>query len=169
MPLDKGSQGILMELVQGEALGHLRRGRRRSPRDAVRITMSILRGLRSMHDKGYVHSDIAPHQIYDTGQGIKILDLGSAVRLGTTGGAGSWEYMPPEQFAARNQRKLDVTADLYATAGVLVYLLTGRAPYAAHAGGSANEYKARLLAAHSSGQAAYDPNGLPEPLRAVVA
>jgi serine/threonine-protein kinase len=168
-PLGNDKQGTLMELVDGKPLGHHLRGQPRSPQDAVYITMSILRGLRSMHRRGYIHSDIAPHQIYQTAKGIKILDLGSAVEAGKPGGAGSWEYMPKEQFAVRDKRLLDPTADLYATAGVLVYLLTGNPPFAGDTNASADDYRASLVRAHSLGQVAFDPGALPRSLRGIIA
>lgn len=132
-----GTDGyIVMEFIEGQRLGHHLKGRKREKGKAVRITMNILRGLRHLHKKGYLHTDIQPENILiheDQSRTVKIVDFSSAVKKNRDGiwkgkpKGGTWEYMPPEQF--EKNAILDDSSDVYAAAGVCVYLLTGQAPF----------------------------------------
>jgi serine/threonine protein kinase len=70
------------------------------------------------------------------GEVAKLLDFGLAREVGPAGmgmqssgaeGAGSPQYMPPEQAAG--QGPLDARADLYALGGLAYFMLTGRPPF----------------------------------------
>lgn len=160
---DKMGGNIVMEYIDGKDLGHHIQGHARTQDSAVHITMNILRGLRHLHSKDVIHGDIQPRNILiheNIADSLKIIDFGTAVLknpdghwVGTPFG-GTWEYMPPEQF--ERPAVLDNRSDLYAAAGVCIYLLTGKAPCIPEGtgcGGSntVDEYKSACHRLHKDG------------------
>lgn len=133
---DHGHGFIVTERIYGKPLGDDERGRRRRVVFAVETTMNVLRGLRHMHRRGYLHTDIKPQNILIPQRGdgppVKIVDFGGAARKKANdvfrgrSEAGFPPYMPPEQFD--EPAVLDDSSDLYQAAGLCVYLLTGRPP-----------------------------------------
>src|ERR1700733_1694886 len=81
--LDDGSLYLVMEALEGEPLGaRLARDHRIPWPEALEILRGVLAGLRHAHDRGVVHRDIKPDNIFlarkDGEQIIKILDFGIA-------------------------------------------------------------------------------------------
>jgi serine/threonine protein kinase len=139
--LDDGSLYLVMEALDGESVGaRLARDKRVPWRDAVEITRGVLAGLRHAHDRGVVHRDIKPDNVFlakkDGEQVIKILDFGIAklyagsvddpaqTRAGLT--VGTPAYLSPEQAVGG---AITPASDLYSTSIVLYEMLVGRAPY----------------------------------------
>ncbi len=138
----EGELFLVMEYVQGEALGALlkalRRRHERVPvRYAVAIVAGALRGLHAAHEAtdeqgnplGIVHRDISPQNILVGIDGVpRVLDFGVAKAAGriqvTREGQikGKIAYMPPEQIHARGT---DRRTDVYAAGVVLWETLTG--------------------------------------------
>jgi serine/threonine protein kinase len=137
-----GSFGyIVMEYHEGTRLGHFKRGNIRNPNLAVQITIAILKGLKIIHENGFLHSDISPHNVLicnDDPQTVKIIDFGSSVRKNDSGiftgkhkGATKW-YRPPEFMKEENNSfsaELNNSSDLYSAACICLYLLNGKAPF----------------------------------------
>jgi serine/threonine-protein kinase len=139
---DDGKAYIVMELLSGQDLGHaLRRGPMHLHR-AVHIVRQICRGLAAAHDKGIVHRDMKPENVFLTQRDdqldvVKIMDFGiskvidahdSKVRLTQTGAVvGTPIYMAPEQAMASNE--VDHRADVYAVGVMLFELVCGRPPF----------------------------------------
>ena len=108
--------------------------------EALEILRGVLAGLRHAHDKGVVHRDIKPDNIFlaqkDGERVIKILDFGIAklvagnaddpasTRAGLT--VGTPAYLSPEQAVGG---AITPASDLYSTSVVLYEMLTGRAPF----------------------------------------
>ncbi len=102
---------------------------------ALEIISSVLAGLASAHDAGFVHRDIKPENVLITAQGhVKVTDFGLARVINDTPvsdstGAillGTMAYLSPEQV---QQRSLDARSDVY-SAGILLFeMLTGRVPF----------------------------------------
>ena len=137
---------IVMELLDGEALGdRIRRG----PIDIdtlLRLGVQIADALESAHSKGIVHRDLKPANIFVTSRGqAKILDFGlakidqqkpdaasnvpTAIADGlTSAGAtmGTIAYMSPEQ--ARGE-VTDARTDLFSFGTVLYQMATGMVPF----------------------------------------
>ena len=100
----------------------------------------VLAGLRHAHDKGVVHRDIKPDNIFlahkDGEPVVKILDFGIAklyagnaddpatTRAGLT--VGTPAYLSPEQAVGG---AITPASDLYSTSVVLYEMLAGRAPF----------------------------------------
>ena len=149
---------IVMERIDSAQLGNHLRGEKREKGKAVRITMNTLRGLRHLHTKGFLHTDIQPKNLLineDRSATLKIIDFGCAVKKkgrvwkGKPNG-GTWEYMPPEQF--EELAVLDESSDVYEAAGVCIYLITGKAPFLPSFDNSPTvwkEYRAECQRLHS--------------------
>ena len=97
---------------------------------AVQIAIGTLDALKNLHDVGYVHCDIKPKIILfdESKNAITIIDFGGAVEINGNGIERSWEYSAPEQWA---RAKCTRRTDAFAVVGILIYLLTGCAPFVA--------------------------------------
>jgi serine/threonine protein kinase len=139
--LDDGSLYLVMEALEGEPLGkRLEREKRIPWPESLSIIRAVLSGLKHAHDKGVVHRDIKPDNIFlarkDGGIIVKILDFGIAklyagnaddpatTRAGLT--VGTPAYLSPEQAVGG---AITPASDLYSTSVVLYEMLTGRAPF----------------------------------------
>jgi serine/threonine-protein kinase len=139
--LDDGSLYLVMEALEGETLGdRLARDKRIPWQDAMEIVRGVLAGLRHAHDRGVVHRDIKPDNIFlakkDGERVIKILDFGIAklvagdandpasTRTGIT--VGTPAYLSPEQAVGG---AITSASDLYSLSVVIYEMLTGRAPF----------------------------------------
>lgn len=102
---------------------------------ACRMACHVLRGLEHAHSLGFIHRDIKPENILisrsSAGLSAKISDFGLAKNyrgLGLSGLTFSGEmrgtvpFMPPEQML--DFKTVTPSADLYATAATLYYLIT---------------------------------------------
>ena len=135
----------LAELVQREGPFGVER--------AVEIVVQILEGLSFAHDRGVVHRDMKPANVFVTREGsgqdfVKLLDFGISkmrradsvmtapgITMGTPG------YIAPEQIG--NARDADARADLFSVAVILYELLTRQKPYSTR---SYHEFVAELQA-----------------------
>jgi serine/threonine-protein kinase len=140
---EDGRAYIVMELLQGRDLGAVLRASGPMPvARAVHIIRQICRGLAAAHDKGIVHRDMKPENVFLTQREaavdvVKIMDFGiskvidahdSKVRLTQTGAVvGTPVYMAPEQAMASHE--VDHRADVYAVGIMLYELLCGRPPF----------------------------------------
>jgi Protein kinase domain len=128
---------LVMEFVEGETLAELIAREQLVPeRQAAKITIDVLSGLRTLHSQGMIHRDVKPSNILlDTRTNrARITDFGLArqetnASLLTIEGtlAGTPAYMSPEQI--QSPGSVDARSDLY-SAGVALYeMLTGQVPY----------------------------------------
>ncbi len=139
--LEDGSLYLVMEALEGEPLGNrLERDKRIHWVEALAIIRGVLAGLQHAHNKGVVHRDIKPDNIFlaqkDGELVIKILDFGIAklyagnaddpatTRAGLT--VGTPAYLSPEQAVGG---AITPASDIYSTSIVLYEMLTGRPPF----------------------------------------
>ncbi len=128
-----GTGYLAMQRLSGATLGPRNHTAPRPLALALALVRDLAATLARLHDLGWLHTDLHPGNVLQTGARAHILDLASAVRpdpAGRWSGEvhwGRWEFIPPEQF--EGFVVLDASADTYALAGLLVYLVTGRAPF----------------------------------------
>jgi serine/threonine protein kinase/tetratricopeptide (TPR) repeat protein len=138
-----GTHFLVMEFVDGSDLGRLVKSQGVLPgAQACEYVRQAALGLQHIHERGLVHRDIKPTNLFLTSNGtlIKVLDLGLA-RLNQSGpsdqvsaeltqpGAvmGTPAFLAPEQ--ARDSRRVDIRSDIYSLGCTFYYLLTGRVPF----------------------------------------
>ncbi len=129
----QGHRYITMELLDGKDLNHIV-GRPIKLNVGIDWLLQMCHGLQAAHDKGVIHRDIKPHNIFVCKDGtVKVMDFGIAKRVsapGMTVGnfiAGTPEYMSPEQISGFSS--VTHSTDLYAV-GIVAYLMfTGRLPF----------------------------------------
>ncbi len=140
----QGASFFVMELLHGRDLAQeLEKLGTLSARRTVSLMLQCARALEAAHNKGIVHRDMKPENIFLVERGgedfVKIVDFGIAKmsdietpgkpgrKLTKTGMIfGTPEYMSPEQAAGK---KLDHRVDIYAMGIILYELLTGRVPF----------------------------------------
>ena len=129
-----GTVFLVMELLDGYSLTTpLREGRMLPIVVVGMIASRVLDVLAAAHERGVVHRDVKPGNIFVTRDGsVKLLDFGVArvgERLGVSvitqdgSAVGTPEFMAPEQALGH---KLDGRADLYALGCVAYWLLTSQ-------------------------------------------
>ena len=131
---------IVMELLEGESLD--RRVKRLGPLDPAEVVSLVLqacKGLGKAHQRGVVHRDIKPPNVFIIDSGgepfVKLLDFGVAKFSGaeeinmTAAGnmVGTPAYMSPEQLF--HGKEIDHRGDLWSLAVVTYYALTGSRPF----------------------------------------
>jgi serine/threonine-protein kinase len=130
----QGAPFIAMELLEGMDLQRaIEAGIRPDPALTFPILLQVLAGLGHAHEKGIVHRDVKPSNIFlPRGLPAKIMDFGVARLSGstTTSGAvsGTPTYMSPEQVRGG---LLDGRSDLFSTGLILYELVTGERAYRA--------------------------------------
>ena len=130
------------ELLEGETLADRLRSGPLHAQKAVEVASQIAEGLAAAHDKGIIHRDIKPDNIFLTNEGrAKILDFGiarieqpartSGLSDTITGGRGSSSqflvgtagYMSPEQVRGK---AIDGRTDIFSLGATFFEMLTGR-------------------------------------------
>ena len=135
---DDGSAFLVMEFLKGAPVDDILEKRcamHMSPRLVMAIGYQMLDVLASAHDKGIVHRDIKPQNLFVTKEGVlKVLDFGIArVRDALSSGAqatgtgmllGTPSFMAPEQALAKSS-EIDGKTDVWAAGATLFTLLSG--------------------------------------------
>lgn len=136
--LEDGRPYLICEYLEGEEFGALLDRLGKLPAEtAIRITRQICRALMAAHERGIVHRDMKPENVFLVGDPraprVKVIDFGiskqndGSAKLTRTGMVmGTPSYMAPEQ--ARGEH-VDFRADIYAVGGILYRSLTGEKPY----------------------------------------
>src|SRR5262252_6197574 len=146
----EGSPFLVTELLQGESL---RKRLARGPipvKTALDWAAQLARGLAAAHERGVVHRDVKPDNIFvGTGGLVKLLDFGIAklneiAPVGAprglmdatetpTGGAtrtgamlGTPGYMSPEQLRGES---VDARSDVFSLGAVIYEMLAGQRPF----------------------------------------
>lgn len=140
--VDRTSDGtpfMVSEMLEGQDLSkQLEKNSRITAAQAVNIARQVCRALHAAHDKGVIHRDVKPENVFITGPldepSVKVLDFGIS-RLEGSGSSsltktgmviGTPAYMPPEQAMGG---QVDIRVDVYGVGAILYRALTGRLPY----------------------------------------
>ncbi len=137
-----GTVYLVLERLHGETLkARLRRGPL-TLREVAALILPVMRAVASAHQKGVVHRDIKPDNIFlsttEPGSIVpKLLDFGIAkVSAASDSGStrtglmvGTPSYMAPEQV--RGERDVGPRADVWSMGVVLHAAITGRVPFEA--------------------------------------
>ncbi len=130
---DQGRPFLVMELLNGLPLrDHLATNAVGSLDAKLDLMIQLCRGLQAAHDRGVVHRDVKPGNLFITRDGgLKILDFGLARLKASTLTAngqilGTPDFMSPEQAEGR---RVDARSDVFSAAAVSYFILTGRAPF----------------------------------------
>src|SRR2546427_574195 len=138
-----GAPYIVSELLEGETLRERMAGTVLPQRKAIDYALQIVKGLAAAHDKGIVHRDIKPDNVFVTNDGrAKILDFGLAKLTGVSDGIqpqsevptrrvdtdpgtvmGTMGYMSPEQLKGH---PADHRSDFFSFGAILYEMLSGR-------------------------------------------
>ena len=143
---------IVMELVHGQTIGELVKGRALSLNQSLDLMLQACKGVHAIHAKGIVHRDIKPSNVMVTaGNLVKIVDFGLATRANrgrddqtafdapentltdevkTVAGhvVGTPNYMSPEQASGRF---VDARTDVFSLGAVFYVMLTHQPPFQA--------------------------------------
>ena len=137
--LPDGAVYFVMEYLEGEPLTDMITGTGGIPlRDAVPIIEMIASALSAAHQRGIVHRDMKPDNVFLISRGhtrnfVKVLDFGIAKvggassKLTKTGMVfGTPHYMSPEQAAGQS---VDARTDIYALGVIMYEMCTGKVPF----------------------------------------
>ena len=144
---------IVSELLEGETLSERLVGSAVPQRKAIDYATQIARGLAAAHEKGIVHRDVKPDNLFITRDDrVKILDFGIAKLvapsnegLGQTDVAtrkvltdpgsvvGTVGYMSPEQVRGQ---AVDHRSDIFSFGAVLYEMVSGRRAFRGRVGRS---------------------------------
>jgi len=138
-----GAPYIVSELLEGETLRDRLASGALQHRKATDYGLQIAKGLAAAHDKGIVHRDIKPDNIFITDDGrVKILDFGLAKLTAAVDGVesqtevptrkvntdpgtvmGTMGYMSPEQLKGQT---VDHRSDIFSFGAILYEMLSGK-------------------------------------------
>jgi serine/threonine-protein kinase len=140
--LPNGAVYLAMEFLAGQSLSErMKAGPPLEVADALDVFVQVCRGLSAAHEKGIIHRDMKPENVFLSQKHgrtlVKILDFGIAKVSGAEGshsltrtGAifGTPHYMSPEQALGK---PLDLRTDIYSVGVILYEVFTGRVPFEA--------------------------------------
>jgi serine/threonine protein kinase/Tol biopolymer transport system component len=140
--VDDRAPYVVSELLEGETLRERMAGAALPQRKAIDYALQVARGLAAAHEKGIVHRDIKPDNIFLTDDGrVKILDFGLAKliatdqtqsqtevptrKVNTDPGTvmGTMGYMSPEQLKGQ---ATDHRTDIFSFGAILYEMLSGK-------------------------------------------
>lgn len=133
---DDGAQSIVMELVEGETLGHFGAIRTVTHDQALDIAAQVADALHEAHQAKLVHGDIKPSNLMLEASGkVRILDFGLARQIDrqatesvllSSETQGTVAYLAPERLMGQASSP---HSDLYSLGAVLYELIAGQRPF----------------------------------------
>ena len=162
-----GRPYIAMEWLEGVDLSERLSNEGFTLEEAVTLARRTAEALGALHERGIVHRDVKPSNVFLVGKdlhSIKLLDLGiarmstptrpatrSGIMIGTPG------YMAPEQ--ARGAKEIDARADIFSLGCVLFECIAGRPAFV---GDNAAALLAKILLEESPSVLDYRKDAPPE-------
>ncbi|MGH7346654.1 MAG: protein kinase domain-containing protein, partial [Candidatus Rokuibacteriota bacterium] len=164
-----GNLFIVMELLEGDELRQLIARRTVAHlEDKLALMIQICEGLEYAHEKGVIHRDVKPGNIFVLRNGqVKILDFGIAQLAAAEAGltragliVGTLQYMAPERARGQGGH----TSDIFSVGAVFYEFLTNRAPFA---GDDPIEILEKLRSEHPPKLTEVEPS-VPSELEAII-
>lgn len=126
---------MVMNYEVGESLQQiLKRKKTLGEKELIRIMLPLMSGLQLIHDKGFIHRDIKPGNVFIRSDGSPVLlDFGSARQTRDRGEAQTLTnfvspgYAPIEQYTSKSDRQGPWT-DIYGLGATLYRAITGISP-----------------------------------------
>ncbi len=183
--LPGGAPYLVMELIEGwELTKEVEKHGALPFHRFVQIASLMLEGLAKAHERGFIHRDVKPSNIFLVRPGfadppVRILDLGMAKDLGNadvltiTGDViGTPNYVAPEVLLSTDDARWAPTVDVFSAGMVCYLMLTGRLPFARdHSSSGYEALRNRMLFYNSNptleGPRHFNPD-VPDPIDALV-
>lgn len=132
---DEGWRYLTMELLSGGDMAQLLAGKKAFPLlQGLRYLEQVCAGLQAAHERGVIHRDIKPQNLFVTADGtVKIMDFGIAKKAQSTGVTvvgqvcGTPDFISPEQI--KDFSNVTPLADLYALGATAFMMFTGTPPF----------------------------------------
>ena len=141
--LRDGRYFLIMDLLEGESLRKRVKGGPLHVREAAAVIDEIASALVAAHDKGFIHRDLKPDNVFLVAHpgrfDVRLLDFGLAklmpsaamasdrtFRTATGAQLGTPDYMSPEQL--RGDPDIDARTDIYALGVMAFEIITGTRP-----------------------------------------
>ena len=131
---ENGTAYFVMEYVEGTSFQDYIKshGGRISWEETMQVILPVLDALSAVHEKGIIHRDVTPDNIYITSNGIvKLLDFGAA-RYSLGNVSRSLDvilkhgFAPKEQYSRRGRQ--GPYTDVYSVCATIYYAITGVKP-----------------------------------------
>ena len=169
---ESGQQYLVTEWLEGEPLSRRLEAGTLSVAQTVELARRVAGILGRLHERGIVHRDVKPSNLFLRGGAIErvtLIDFGIArfhqshsELTGTGIAVGTPGFMAPEQ--ARGERDIDARADVFSLGCVMFRCLTGRSPFR---GADALAVQLKIILDETPRLRTARP-GVPEPLDRLV-
>jgi eukaryotic-like serine/threonine-protein kinase len=134
--LAAGWRYLTMELLEGTDLNTtlINHGKPIGLKQGLGWMEQVCAGLKAAHERGVIHRDIKPHNLFLTNDGtVKVMDFGIAKKMHSPGVTvagmvrGTPEFISPEQI--NNFSAVTHLTDLYALGATAYTIFTGQPPF----------------------------------------
>ena len=119
---------LVLELLRGQTLAERLHESQLPFREAIRVSVEVVKGVAYAHSSGVVHRNLKPGNIFLCESGaVKVLDFGLAHAFGTRKLAGGTPaYMAPEQWRGAPE---DERTDVFALGVILFRIFANELPF----------------------------------------
>lgn len=135
---DNNRAFFVMDLLEGKTLAEDLKNGRLSVRRSLEVARDIAEALVFAHEKGVIHRDLKPGNVFLCGSDVKLLDLGAAKYKYTWDRSNPGErspgtdiYLSPEMWDPA--KEVDHRSDVFQLAQITYEMLTGRHPFTSEA------------------------------------
>ena len=119
---------LVLELLRGQSLAERLHQSRLHFREAIRVSVEVVKGVAHAHAQGVVHRDLKPGNIFlCESSAVKVLDFGLAHAFGSRKLAGGTPaFMAPEQWRGAPE---DERTDVFALGVILFRIFANELPF----------------------------------------